>query len=166
MNINFTKKGSFAAGFGIIEIAVVAGIVSVVFLGMFQLAIVANRPVAGSARETEATYLAEEGIEAVRVLRNEGWDSHITTISNTTNYYPTISANRWTLNTIDPGAINGTYTRVIVLSAVYRDTDDNISSTGTLDANTRKVTSTVTWNEHGIIRSVVLETYITNFFDT
>ncbi|MGH7926328.1 MAG: type IV pilus modification PilV family protein [Candidatus Binatia bacterium] len=153
-------------GFGLVEIVVVAGIVSTVFVGMFQLVILATRPIASSTREAEATYLAEEALEAVRALRNENWTDNITPLSNGTTYYPTLISNRWTLSTTNTGPVQGLYAQTVVLGAAYRDGNDNISPTGTLDENTKKVTATVTWTEHGQTKNVTLETYITNFFAT
>lgn len=153
-------------GVGVVEIVVVSGIASLVFAGILQLVVLTNRPVEAGIRKAEATYLAEEGIEAVKALRNEGWSTNITSLSNGTTYYPTIVSSAWTLSTTDPGIINNIYARTVVLEAVYRDGNDDIASSGTLDPKTRKITSTVTWNEHGATESVVLETYITNFRDS
>lgn len=154
------------AGLGLVEIVVVAGIISLVFVGLLQLLFLTLKPIGESVRQTEATYLAEEGIEAVKVLRNGGWTGNIASLSNSTTYYPVIASDNWTLTTTDPGAINGTYTRTVVFEAVYRDVDDNIAGTGTVDDNTRKVTTTVTWMDRDQSKSVTLETYITNFRGT
>lgn len=159
------KRQKDSRGFGTVEIMVVAAIIGITFASLYQLFIVASRPIRASARETEATYLAEEGIEATRILRNNGWTSNIAPLSTATTYYPTLSGGTWTLSSTDPGPINGAYTRTVVLDEAYRDANDDITTvTGTLDPDTKKITSTVSWSERGTSKNVVIETYITNFF--
>lgn len=153
-------------GFGIIEIIVVAGLVGVVLLGLIQLTVLSTRPIEESVRQAEALYLAEEAIEAVRTLRNESWTNNITTLTHGTIYYPTISGTDWTLTTTDPGAVNGTYTRSLTTSAVYRDANDDIATTGTLDPKTVKITTTVTWSERRSTATTTMATYLTNFNGT
>lgn len=153
-------------GIGVVEIVVVVGIVSIIVLSIFQLVVVATRPIAFGSRQAEATYLAEEGIEAVRLLRNESWTTKIATLTDSATYYPVLVSNAWTLASTNPGPINGTYTRTIVVSTAVRDGSDDISSTGTPDPKTKKVTATVSWVEHGQNQSVILETYLTNFLGT
>jgi len=153
----------FSAGIGIVEIVVVIGIIGIALVGMIQTVVLVSRPFAADARQTQASYLAQEGIEAVRLVRDANWTNNIASLANNTTYYPTLTANVWTLSTSDPGTIDGTYTRTVTLQAVYRDANGNISSSGTLDEKTRKVVSTVSWDEHGQNQSQQLETYITNF---
>lgn len=155
-----------ARGFGVVEIVVVAGLASVALVSILQLAVVVNRPIAAGVREAEATYLAEEALEAVRVVRNESWTDNIDPLANDTTYYPIIASSAWTLTTTDPGPLQARYTRTVTFGEVYRDDDDNISDTGELDPKTRKVTATVSWTEHGQSKNVTLETYITNFLNT
>lgn len=154
------------AGLGLVEIVVVAGIISIVFVGLLQLLVLTLRPVEENVRQAEAAYFAEEAIEAVKVLRNEGWTTYIDPLANNTSYYPVITSDRWTLTTTDPGPINGTYTRTVTFEAVYRDVNDDITTTGTLDSQTRKVVAAVSWLDHGQNKTVVVETYIANFLDT
>jgi len=115
------------------------------------------------ARTTEATSFAEESIEVVRVLRDENWTTNIAALTSGTTYYPVISTDKWTLTTTNPGVINNLYTRTVVVEDVGRDANhDILSSGGTPDDNTKKVTSTITWTENGRNKQVVLEAYVTN----
>lgn len=152
-------------GFGLVEIIVVAAIVGTAFVSLYELFVLSSRPISTSKNQTEAVYLMEEAIEAVRVLRNNSWTDNIATLENGTTYYPTVANDQWTLSTINPGPVNGLYTRTIVVNATLRDANDNISSSGTLDPNTKKLTATVTWPERGELRTVTVETYITNYLD-
>lgn len=154
------------AGFGIIEMMVVVAIVGTTFASLYQLFALSTRPVHASVRETEAVYLAEEAIEAARILRNNSWTVNIATLTNSTTYYPKIAGGTWTLSTTNPGLISNLYTRTVVIAAVYRDVNDNITtSTGTLDPDTKKITATVSWSERGKSRQIVLEAYLTDFLN-
>lgn len=166
MHLRHHSRASLQNGFSVVEIVVVAGIISLVFLSISQLMVVATRPVAAASRHAHATYLAEEAVEAVRSMRNEGWTSTIAPLTTGTTYYPLLSAGRWSLSVTNPGALDGTFQRTVVLQPVYRDGDDNISATGTLDPNTMNIVVTVSWAEHQQNKTVTIETYLTNFLNS
>lgn len=151
------------AGFGVTEIVIVAAIISLTFVSILESLALTIRPINASARQAEAVYLAEEAIEAVRVLRNDSWTSNIASVTDGAAYYPIVTSGNWTLSTSDPGPVNNLYARRVIFAPVYRDASDNISTTGTLDPKTKQVTITIDWSEHNQAKSVVLETYLTNF---
>lgn len=150
-------------GFGLIEILIVAAIVAIGFLGLAAFLINSSGLTFRVTRNTEAVDLAEEGMEAVRSLRDESWSTNIASLGPGATYYPIISGNKWTLATSDPGQINNLYTRTVVVKDVNRDANDDIADSGTSDANTKKVTVKVEWNENQSVKDVTLTTYITNF---
>jgi prepilin-type N-terminal cleavage/methylation domain-containing protein len=150
-------------GFGLVEILVGVAIISIVFPAVYLMAASAVTSVHASVRHVEAAYLAQEGIEAVRVIRSGGWEDTIVPLSLGTEYYPVIDNDKWTLSTTDPGLINGVFTRTVTVHAVLRDANDNIATSGTTDEYTRRITVTVSWSERTGPREVVLETYLTNF---
>lgn len=150
-------------GIGVVEIIVVVGLIGTLVLGLIQFTVLSTQPTGKTVRETQATALAEEGLEALKALRNESWASQIDILTNNTTYYPTVVSSNWTMSTTDPGLVDNTFSRTVVLEAVYRDANDDIAQSGTVDTGTRKATVTVSWNERGTTESVVLETYIANF---
>jgi len=93
-----------------------------------------------SESKLEAINIAAETIEATRSVRNEDWNN-FSSLSLDILYYPVISSNKWTLSSTDPGSINGVYDRWVIIEKVYRDANDNISSSGTEDNQTKKITS-------------------------
>lgn len=152
-------------GIGLVEILVVTAVLGIGFLAVISFLIFSRGVTFQVARTTEATTLAEEGIEAVRSMRDEGWNANIATLDAATpaTYYPVISSDKWTLTTTDPGLIENLYTRSVVVEQVGRDgADEILSSGGTIDPNTKKVTSTVTWTENGRNKQIQLVSYITN----
>jgi Tfp pilus assembly protein PilV len=154
-------------GIGLIEILIVIAVLAVGLTGVISFLIFSRGVTFQIARTTEATTLAEEGLEAVRGLRDESWATNIATLDTSTpaTYYPVVSVDKWTLTTTNPGVINNLYTRVVVVEDVGRDGNDDIASSGGAnDPKTKKVTSTITWTEAGRNKQVVLTTYITDIF--
>jgi len=149
-------------GIGLIEILVGLSIIAVSFLSFLILAQYNLRAQEYSKSKIEAINLASEVIEATQSVRDENWNT-LASLSLETQYYPVISGNKWTLTTTDPGPINGTYSRWVILERVYRDANDNISSSGTEDSLTRKITAFIEWNDHGNTKQINLVTYLTNW---
>ena len=147
-------------GIGLVEILIVTAVLGVGLLAVISFLIYSRGVTFQVARTTEATTIAEEGIEAVRSIRDEVWGSVLTAGT----YYPEVVSDKWTLNAVDPGPINNLYTRTVVIEDVGRDvtTDHILISGGTNDPNTKKVTSSVTWTENGRNKQVQLIAYITN----
>jgi prepilin-type N-terminal cleavage/methylation domain-containing protein len=155
------KKSS---GFSLVEIVIVIAIVSIAMISIISYLIFMREVNFKMARYTEATTLAEEGMEAVRKLRNESWAGNIGVLAAGTTYYPVINANRWTLSLTNPGLVNNKYTRTVVVQNTSRDANGNIGA-GTADPDTKKLTITVSWKDSQQTKNVVLTTYITNFTD-
>ena len=153
-----SQKFTKSAGFGIIEIIVAMGIMIIIaatgastVLHSFS----ANRL---GDEETNATLFAQEGIEAARSIKNQGWAN----LSTGTHGLDS-SGGTWTFS--GTSNTSGKYTRQVVISEVQRDAGGAIvESGGTFDPDTVKATSTATW-EFSPTRnnSVSLVTYLTNF---
>lgn len=154
-------------GIGLIEILIVLAVLAVGFLAVISFLIFSRGVTFQIARVTGATSLAEEAIEAVRGLRDEGWNATIATLDTATpaTYYPKVVGDKWTLTTTIQPLINNLYTRTVVVEDVGRDGSSDIdpSGGGTPDPNTKKVTATVTWTEAGRNKQATVTTYITNF---
>ena len=116
----------------------------------------------------QAAYLSEEGIEALKTMRDFGWVSNIASLTASSTYrlYFNTGLSRWQATTSTSSAmIDSTFDRTFVLENAYRDASDNLASSGTADSNTRKVTVTVSWSSKGATSTKTLMTYISNLFD-
>ncbi len=114
--------------------------------------------------EVKATYLAEEGIEVVKGLRDASWTGNIASQTNDTPYYLDFVNSAWALTTTLL-LIDSKFSRTVTFSAVGRNSSsDIVASGGTSDPNTRKVTVVVSWPLGGITATRSIETYITNIF--
>lgn len=116
-------------------------------------------------KSAKAAYFAEEGIEAMKTIRDVSW-TNITSLSTTTTYYlnfNTASSTNYVWNTsASPTSTDG-FTREITLAGVNRDATGHIvSSGGTYDANTRLVTVSIAWIAKSGTTTKSLATYLTN----
>lgn len=111
---------------------------------------------------TVATQYATEGLEAARSVRNQNFAS----LANSSGTGVIRSGGAWLFsgsnNQFGP---SNKYTRTITISDVQRDGSGNIvASGGTVDPETKKVTSSVAWNFTPTRNdSVSLSTYLTDW---
>ena len=125
----------------LVAVSVIATLLVTVALGVTQM-VVSRATVVSN---TVALYLAEEGYEMVRAIRDEDW-SDIDTLTIGTTYYIDVTPTDLSLTTT-PVVIDGQFTRSIVFDEVSRDSDDDIVPNGTpgatTDSNARQVIVTV-----------------------
>ena len=141
--LNFKLRICSKKGFGLLE-ALLAGAVFVLLVTVVVGTVMYGRESASLAgKRNRASLLAEEGLEAVRNIR----DYNFSLLANG-NYGLVVSGNEWRLS--GSSDTKDIFTRQI-----------NISS---LDSNRRVVTSTVTWQQNQQrTGSVVLSTYLHNW---
>ena len=157
-------------GFGLLEILIASAIISTSLITLFGTAQITSRLAEESVERTQANFLAEEGVEVARLLRDTSWSLNIASTTPEVLYYANFNAttSMWALQTVTTPRIYDLFSRTIVFHAVYRRNSDGEIITAdspdqkTLDAGTRKVTARVFW---GNAREIVLETYITNLFE-
>lgn len=155
-------RASRERGFGIIEIIIAITIMSLALFSISQISVLTIKKNTENKESLKALYLAEEGLEAARSARDQSWSLNIAAKTMGSPYYPVISGDKWTLSASNPGAIEGIYSRQTVISNTSRDVNDNIvSSGGTDDPNTKKITATISWGS----KDITLETYITNIYN-
>jgi len=110
--------------------------------------------------QSQATFIAVEGLEAVKSIRNQGWENLVSGPHGVSK-----TGNVWTFSgtsDVDPSL---KYTRVITIADVGRDGNGNIlGSGGTVDPETKKITSIVSWNFSPTRQnSVIMTLYLTNW---
>ena len=152
-------------GFTIIEIVIVVLVVTVALVSLIELYNLFLKAEHHSAKYVQATFLAQEALEAVRNIRDTGW-ANISGLEFGTTYHPVAAGDPRTWS-MAPGqeTIDG-FRREVVFERVYRDANDNIvESGGTEDVGSRKVIATVEWEEAGRIQNVHLITYLMNWRD-
>ena len=149
-------------GFMIVEVLVAVSIITVSILAAMTVAQKSVYISRQAFHMTQATFLLEEGAEAVRILRDNAW-TNISSLSAGTDYYPSFFGGTWTLSTTANTV--GIFTRKVTIASVNRDnTTKDISATGTNDLGTKLVTVTVSWPKGGVTITKTLQFYITNIF--
>jgi prepilin-type N-terminal cleavage/methylation domain-containing protein len=89
-------------------------------------------------------FLLEEGIEALKTMRDESWTNKINPLNEGQDYYLYFYAGKWT-STTTPQYTDNAYLRSFVLDEAYRDGNNDLSDSGTLDSNTLLATVEVSW---------------------
>lgn len=151
------------SGFGIVEILVASVIISLVLVGLHATTVQALRLVQQSTKRTQAAFLAEETIEVLRLKRDSGWTSSLGTLSTATDYFLEFDGSAWNITTTNT-FVDDLFERKFALEAVYRDGNDDIAGSGTLDPRTKKVTVTVSWHAQTGTTTQSVSTYITDLF--
>lgn len=148
-------------GLSVVEVVIGAAIIlltvsatALAFRSIIRSASLANRV-------TAAAFLLEEGVEAVKIIRSTNWDN-IANLNTGTAYTLVLSANTWTTQT-NRQFVDGLFDRTVTINNVYRDGNDDIASSGALDDDTKQVTISVSWQNHGATTTKSISTYVTNF---
>ncbi|TAK57473.1 type II secretion system protein [Patescibacteria group bacterium] len=167
MHLTQKNKRDSTKGFGMIEVVVAIAIISIAFTALFDVYGSYLGVQFANTRIVKASFLLEEGLEVVRLLRDTSWSSNIGNTTVGTTYYLYWTGSAWQATTTAQ-TVDTLYTRTLVFSNAYRDSNDRIvSSGGTLDPNTRGYMVTVTWPTNtstSATTSKQISSYITNMF--
>ena len=163
MMTSILSRSTHQKGTGLIEVLVAAAVVTLLVTGITNVYHLAIRSSREAIRGTQSSLLAEEGLEAARVIRDASWNA-IDDASIGTSYTLLWTGTTWALTTT-PSMIDGTFDRRIVFQNVYRDAGDDIAESGTLDEDTVRVDVTVSWHTGTATTSRTVSTYIGNLFE-
>lgn len=158
-------------GFSLIEIAVGVAVLLAAFVAVISAFQLAERRGRGTLEHIQAATLAEEGVEAVVLLRDAGW-SNLSSLIAGTPYDLVWNGAAWATTQV-PQLIDGVFRRTITLGEVHRrDTDKDIVPSNSpdpksVDAGTKKITVRVAWatTTPSGGGEEVLEAYLTNLFE-
>jgi Tfp pilus assembly protein PilV len=163
----YPKIPNGTKGFLLIEVVLAVGMFTVVLISIsayFQKALEVSKD---TTRRIQSGFLLEEGIEAVKFLRDQSWDAEIATLTPGTSYYLYWDGGTW-VSTTTPQMIEDIFTRSFRLANVNRDfvSNDIVSSGGYTDVGTKKLFIDVAWLRRGggATTTDSAETYITNLF--
>lgn len=151
-------------GQSLLEIIVAAAIFSLIGVAMISMSVGGFNALQRGGDQTEAEALAEEGLEAVRSIRDGAWNEILYSQSAVQ-----ISGSEWVFVGEGTDATIGQYTRTITFEDVCRDGSDNIASCPAVytDLHSKKVTCIVSWSPmDGVTNSVQRISYLTNWDST
>ena len=149
------------AGFSLVEALVAIGIATVVLVSLLVAFQSFLRAALDLPTRVKASYLAEEGLEALRIIRDQSWASSLGTLTVGNTYYLAFTGVVWQTTTT-PQYIDGRFLRSFTISSVARDGNDDITSSGgTIDLYTKKVTVSISWSTRSATTTLTLPTYFT-----
>ncbi len=103
--------------------------------------------------EAKTTYLAEEGYEILRAIRDDDWNTIDGLTVDTTQYLEVTSSAIGVTTT--PEVIDTDYARSFVVRDLYRDSDDDVVASTTsgavIDSDSREVEVTVVGPDDTVI---------------
>jgi Tfp pilus assembly protein PilV len=161
------RPSPLTSGFGLAEVVVAAAIIAVGISGILAAYAAYERAAGEQTNSVQAMLLAEEGVEAVIVMRDTSWTNTVgsTTLSVGTPYFLKWSGGTWNISSIATETDN-VYYRTVTFGSVNRGANDEITTSGgTLDSNTRLATVAVSWYWHSATSTVSLSRYVSNLFN-
>src|SRR3990167_10677941 len=157
---------NLSSGFSVIEIILAAALFMIIATGSITVILQGLDSNRLGQEQTVANQYAAEGMEAVRSIKNQNFANLV----NSAGSGVIQSGGVWIFsgtnntNTFNPV---GRYTRTIKVESVNRDAvppAGNIVVSGTLDPDTKKITSTVSWNfTPSRLNSVELISYLSDW---
>jgi hypothetical protein len=147
-------------GIGLIEVVVGAALILVLFSGIISAFNFYLKGAVSLTDNIKAEFLAVEGVEALRSIRDDGFGS-FSGIPRATNNYISFNGSKWQ-STTTPEIIDGVYSRSFQVRDVMRDGSGQIAPSGTIDPDTLLVEVRVSWADRGKNTERILSTYLTN----
>ena len=146
-------------GLSLIELLIAMGVFVVVASSIMFLTLDAHQSNRQGGERSKAAALSQEGMEAAVSIANRGWR-----YVQDGSYGIDDSGGYWDWQ-VTPNTIDSKYTRTVSVDSVYRDAGGDIVEVGgTIDYDTKKITSRTTWDFTPARPSeVVIESYVTNW---
>lgn len=160
MTIPTNRLPARLSGQLLIELLLAMAIFALILPAIIAGLITSNQSDTLNQRRLEATAIAHEINEAMRVIRQEAWAN----IATPGIYHVETDGTTWSLEpneqTLDD------FTRRVEISNVNRDpvSGEIVSSGGNLDPSTKKIVTTVSWVSP-MVNSVSQEYYLTRYLD-
>lgn len=155
-------------GFGLLEIVIAVSIISATIFSLSFVFLISNKLAAESSNKMRANFLAEEALDALKLLRDTSWNANLAGLNTGTNYYLSFSptASSWNISASSGAFIDGLFERRITVENVNRNaSDDIVSSGGSNDPDTRKFNAMISWSERSGTTTITVSTYLTDMFD-
>ena len=165
--LKFNRKLSKAesGGFGIIEIIVASAIVGIIVFSMNQVNVFSLKASENASNRIEAVFLLNEGVEAIRFIRDKGWNANISPLLLGTDYFLSFTGTDYQLTTTAQPLISGKFGRTIRVFETKRNIHDDIDPAGTVDPLTKKFVITISWPNRTTAATESIEFYLTDLFD-
>ncbi len=148
----------------LLEAIIALALFSLIVSAMMSLTLGSYEGLLRGGNQTRAEALANEAIEAIKSVRETGWNTATSSPSAVV-----LSGGHWLLTASSSELIDATFTRTITLADVCRDASHNIATcpAAYTDVNSKKVVVTVSWPQAPLVTdSVQRIAYLTNWDST
>ncbi|PLX28390.1 hypothetical protein C0581_02575 [Candidatus Parcubacteria bacterium] len=148
-------------GVSLIEVILSMAIFGLIAAAMVTLAVGGFTALGQGGEQTEAEALAQEGLEAVRAIRDGAWNELLYTTSSVS-----VVSSSWSFDGELTTETIGQYTRTISFEDVCRDSSGDITDCpgSYTDIHTKQATVSVLWEVRpGVTNEVQKITYFTNW---
>ncbi len=128
-------------GLSLVEVVIASAIVLMLSLALVSANLAYYKSSNANLKAVKAIYLVEEGIETVAYQSVNDWNI---------------------LNTLTNDVIDGIYYRTFTVASVLRDSSskDIVTSGGSVDTDTKKLTVSVAWRDANGTTTKSLSTYL------
>ncbi|OHA39959.1 MAG: hypothetical protein A3G59_02260 [Candidatus Taylorbacteria bacterium RIFCSPLOWO2_12_FULL_47_20] len=150
-------------GVSLVEVVVAAAILSLFGAAIAEFMSSLLRTSDDGAKIVNVSLSAEEGVEAVRLIRDRGWTQYVEPLVSGTKYYIYFGGGMAEATTTE--ITQGGLTRYFKVYPAYRDAGGDLASSGSVDSEVRRVSVTVEWQRRSAISTKTVETYISNLFN-
>lgn len=141
-----------------LEVLLATGISAMFASALFGYVMIANESTDRAKENTTVLWETQEGLDALQTIA-------FGSLTNTTVGSLTFASNRWTLGTSGPQTLPDGSTRTVKVENVSRDAQCFVvASGGTVDTDSKKLTSTTSWTDaRGNAHNVTLTALRTNW---
>lgn len=147
------------SGFSLVEVIIALGIFAILAAGIFNIATNSYRNFYGTGDKQMVTEYAQEGIEAVRSIRDNSWEALEDVTDGSSQGLAKNGSGYWVFSGSEDTW--GDLTRQVQIYSVQRNSSGNIvASGGTNDISTRKAVVTISGDDIG---DYSLTTYLTDW---
>jgi prepilin-type N-terminal cleavage/methylation domain-containing protein len=159
------QKTKNKKGMSLIEVIIASAIISISMISITQVYGNFLTLSLANTSKVQSVFLLDEGVEAMKTIRNYSWAS-IGSLATNTNYYLVWQNSRWQATTT-PVIIDNQFVRQFTVQNVYRDpTTLNIVYTGgVLNNDSKMINMNVSWNYKGATSTKQTSFYIFNLYE-
>lgn len=144
-------------GFSIVELIVGIALFAIVASGAVVSILGSFRSVLAGEAQSQASFVALQSFEAVKSIKIQNWSALVNGPHGLIQ-----TAGVWSFSGTSDSS--GGFIRVVTIADVFRLNGAIVTSGGTLDPETKKITITVSWLSMSVIsNSIVFETYVTKW---
>lgn len=160
MQIKYKKT----KGFSLVEIIIASSILLISVVSIFSAFTLAVSTSAKNTAMVQATFLLEEGNEALRNMRDFSFSTYIASLDVDRSYRLEWVNSHWQATTTNT-FIDNKFDRSFTVNNVMRDASNNVvNSGGTIDPNIKNVLVVVSWKNGSATTSKTMQSYVSNIF--